>query len=98
MTDDRTSPARGACPAPPRSRRRRRPGGIRPTAGSGSRSSRRSSSTTAKIVAAERVPKSNKLMRLQVDLGSEQRQIVAGIAAKYAPRSSSAATSSSSRT
>ena len=38
---------------------------------------------TAKIVAAERVPKSNKLMRLQVDLGSEQRQVVAGIAAKY---------------
>jgi methionyl-tRNA synthetase len=38
---------------------------------------------TAKVVAAERVPKSNKLMRLQVDLGSEQRQIVAGIAAKY---------------
>ena len=40
---------------------------------------------TAKIVAAERVPKSNKLVRLQVDLGSEQRQIVAGIAAKYEP-------------
>ena len=38
---------------------------------------------TAKIVAAERVPKSNKLMRLQVDLGSEQRQVVAGIAGKY---------------
>ncbi|MDQ6893054.1 MAG: methionine--tRNA ligase [Acidobacteriota bacterium] len=38
---------------------------------------------TAKVVAAERVPKSNKLMRLQVDLGSGQRQIVAGIAAKY---------------
>jgi methionyl-tRNA synthetase len=38
---------------------------------------------TAKIVAAERVPKSNRLMRLQVDLGSEQRQVVAGIAAKY---------------
>jgi methionyl-tRNA synthetase len=40
---------------------------------------------TAKILAAERVPKSNKLMRLQVDLGSEQRQIVAGIAARYEP-------------
>ncbi len=38
---------------------------------------------TAKIVAAERVPKSNRLMRLQVDLGTEQRQVVAGIAAKY---------------
>ncbi len=40
---------------------------------------------TAKIVAAERVPKSNKLMRLEVDLGDERRQIVAGIAAVYEP-------------
>ena len=40
---------------------------------------------TAKILAAERVPKSNKLVKLQVDLGSEQRQIVAGIAAQYEP-------------
>ena len=40
---------------------------------------------TAKIVAAERVPKSNKLVKLQVDLGGEQRQIVAGIAAQYEP-------------
>jgi len=40
---------------------------------------------TAKVVAAERVPKSNKLLRLQVDLGGEQRQIVAGIALKYEP-------------
>jgi methionyl-tRNA synthetase len=42
---------------------------------------------TAKIVAAERVPKSNKLMRLQVDLGDGERQIVAGIAAQYEPDS-----------
>ncbi|MFY9552583.1 MAG: methionine--tRNA ligase [Thermoanaerobaculia bacterium] len=40
---------------------------------------------TAKVLAAERVPKSNKLMKLQVDLGGEQRQIVAGIAAQYEP-------------
>jgi len=40
---------------------------------------------TATILAAERVPKSNKLMRLEVDLGDEKRQIVAGIAAQYAP-------------
>jgi methionyl-tRNA synthetase len=40
---------------------------------------------TAKIVSAERVPKSNKLMRLMVDLGGEQRQIVAGIAGQYEP-------------
>ena len=40
---------------------------------------------TGKVLAAERVPKSNKLMRMQVDLGTEQRQIVAGIAAQYEP-------------
>ncbi len=40
---------------------------------------------TARIVAAERVPKSNKLMRVEVDLGDERRQIVAGIAAQYEP-------------
>jgi methionyl-tRNA synthetase len=38
-----------------------------------------------KVVAAERVPKSTKLLKLQVDIGTEQRQIVAGIAMKYAP-------------
>ena len=40
---------------------------------------------TATILVAERVPKSNKLMRLEVDLGGEKRQIVAGIAAQYEP-------------
>lgn len=38
-----------------------------------------------RVVAAERVPKSSKLLKLQVDLGSEQRQIVAGIGKKYEP-------------
>jgi methionyl-tRNA synthetase len=40
---------------------------------------------TGRVVEAERVPKSNKLVRLQVDLGSERRQVVAGIAARYEP-------------
>jgi methionyl-tRNA synthetase len=40
---------------------------------------------TAKVVEAERVPKSKKLLKLQVTLGDEKRQIVAGIAEKYAP-------------
>ena len=40
---------------------------------------------TGKILSAERVPKSNRLLKLQVDLGSEQRQVVAGIAAQYEP-------------
>jgi len=39
----------------------------------------------ARIVAAERVPKSKKLMKLEVDLGTERRQLVAGIAEAYEP-------------
>src|SRR5215472_9994833 len=34
---------------------------------------------------AERVPKSDKLLRLEVDIGTEVRQVVAGIAEAYAP-------------
>lgn len=39
----------------------------------------------AQVLEAERVPKTDKLMRLLVDLGQEQRQIIAGIAAYYRP-------------
>jgi methionyl-tRNA synthetase len=39
----------------------------------------------ARVLSAERVPKSEKLIKLQVDLGTEQRQVVAGIGKKYAP-------------
>lgn len=39
----------------------------------------------ATITAAEPVPKASKLLKLQVDLGDEQRQVVAGIAKGYAP-------------
>ena len=46
---------------------------------------RKVSLRVGKVAAAERVPKSTKLLKLQVDIGTEQRQIVAGIAAKYAP-------------
>ncbi|HEY6064535.1 MAG TPA: methionine--tRNA ligase subunit beta, partial [Thermoanaerobaculia bacterium] len=42
---------------------------------------------TGRVVEAERVPKSNKLVRLQVDLGNERRQVVAGIAGRYEPES-----------
>jgi methionyl-tRNA synthetase len=38
-----------------------------------------------KIVAAERVEKSEKLIKLQVDIGTETRQVVAGIGKSYAP-------------
>jgi methionyl-tRNA synthetase len=37
------------------------------------------------VKVAERVPKADKLLRLEVDIGSEVRQLVAGIAEAYAP-------------
>ncbi len=41
---------------------------------------------TATVLEAERVPKSKKLIKLQISLGAdEKRQIVAGIGEKYAP-------------
>ena len=39
----------------------------------------------AKILVAERIPKADKLLRLEVDLGYEQRQILSGIAEWYTP-------------
>ncbi|HSL21570.1 MAG TPA: methionine--tRNA ligase [Vicinamibacterales bacterium] len=39
----------------------------------------------ARILAAEKVPNSRKLIKMQVDLGTEQRTIVAGIAEAYEP-------------
>ena len=40
---------------------------------------------TATVLSAERVPNSEKLIKLQVDLGTEKRQIVAGIGKEYEP-------------
>ena len=40
---------------------------------------------TAKILACEPVPKAKKLLKLQVDLGYEKRQVVSGIAKWYTP-------------
>jgi methionyl-tRNA synthetase len=39
----------------------------------------------ATILSAERVPGTEKLLKLQIDLGSERRQLVAGIAKHYTP-------------
>jgi methionyl-tRNA synthetase len=39
----------------------------------------------AQVLVAERVPKADKLLRLEVDLGYEKRQILAGIAQYYDP-------------
>jgi methionyl-tRNA synthetase len=40
---------------------------------------------TAKVLAAERVPNSKKLIKMQIDAGTEHRTIVAGIAEAYEP-------------
>jgi methionyl-tRNA synthetase len=40
---------------------------------------------TARIVTAERVPKADKLLRLELDTGGAARQIVAGVGKDYAP-------------
>jgi methionine--tRNA ligase beta chain len=39
----------------------------------------------ATVIKAEPIEKSKKLLRLQIDLGTEQRQILAGIKEHYAP-------------
>jgi methionyl-tRNA synthetase len=39
----------------------------------------------AKVVAAERIPKADKLLKLTLDIGTEQRTVVSGIAPTYAP-------------
>lgn len=39
----------------------------------------------ATVLTAERVSGAEKLLKLQIDLGSEQRQLVAGIAQHYTP-------------
>ena len=40
---------------------------------------------TARVVEAEKIEGSDKLLRLQVEIGSERRQLVAGIAQHYDP-------------
>lgn len=39
----------------------------------------------ARVIEAEKVEKADKLLKLQIDVGSEKRQIVAGIAEHYTP-------------
>ncbi|MFH1213882.1 MAG: methionine--tRNA ligase [Candidatus Neomarinimicrobiota bacterium] len=41
--------------------------------------------TTAKVLTAENVPGTTKLLKLTIDIGAEKRQIVAGIAEHYTP-------------
>jgi methionyl-tRNA synthetase len=39
----------------------------------------------AKVLTAERVPQTDKLLKLKVDIGIEQRELIAGIAVDYEP-------------
>ena len=39
----------------------------------------------ARVLACERVPKTDKLLKLTLDLGTEQRTVVSGIAGVYPP-------------
>jgi methionyl-tRNA synthetase len=39
----------------------------------------------AKVLAAEKVPNSRKLVKLSIDVGTEQRTLVAGISEAYEP-------------
>ncbi|SES24156.1 methionine--tRNA ligase [Salisediminibacterium halotolerans] len=39
----------------------------------------------AEVTAAEKVKKADKLLKVQIDLGYEKRQVIAGIAASYSP-------------
>ena len=40
---------------------------------------------TGTVISAEKIEKSNKLLKLKIDLGAETRQIIAGIAKDYTP-------------
>jgi methionyl-tRNA synthetase len=39
----------------------------------------------ARILSVERHPKADRLLKMQIDLGTEQRQLVAGLAPYYTP-------------
>ena len=39
----------------------------------------------ATVLACEKIPKADKLLKLQLDMGYEQRQVVSGIAKHYKP-------------
>jgi methionyl-tRNA synthetase len=41
----------------------------------------------ARVLSAENVPNTDKLLKLEVDIGSEKRQLVAGVAQVYEPAS-----------
>ena len=40
---------------------------------------------TGRVIAAEKIDKADKLLKLQVQIGNEKRQIISGIAEYYSP-------------
>jgi methionyl-tRNA synthetase len=80
----RRSAAQAAAPAPP-------PAPAAPAAVPGEKISiddfTKVELRVAQVKVAERVPKADRLLRLEVDLGYETRQILAGIAETYTPES-----------
>lgn len=85
MSDSPTTPpVPGTAPVPPA------PGAVAPGASAppdriGIADFMKVELRVAKVLAAERVPKSKKLLKLTVDVGTEQRTLVAGIADAYEP-------------
>ena len=78
-TQDKKKPAKKTQPAPAEKKATAEPGLI------GIDEVSLVSLKTATVVEAERIEGSHKLLKLQVNLGKEKRQIVAGIAASYEP-------------
>ena len=79
---------RAAAPAP-HQRRAAQPARPPPTAATGDRISiddfMKVDLRVAKVLTAEKVPNSRKLVKLTIDVGTEQRTLVAGIAEAYEP-------------
>ncbi len=93
MATDNPIPAASAAPAPTASTVADQSSGSAPAAAPSAPASERISIDdfmkvelrVAKVLSAERVPKSKKLLKLHVDTGADQRTVVAGIAEAYEP-------------
>jgi len=81
VTDHPPTPAQAAPTAPPQPASSGAPAGDRISIDDFMKIELR----VAKVLAAERVPNSRKLIKMQVDVGTEQRTLVAGIADAYEP-------------
>ena len=96
MSDSPTTPpspaAPSAAPAPTGAAPTATPAAVAPADAAGAEAARitfddlmKVDLRVAKVLAAERVPKSSKLLKLSVDVGTETRTIVAGLGEAYEP-------------